>query len=190
MARRLRSQRLRQPGVFAISSYTETDKTAAALDLAFATLDRLHKDGLDATSLDSAKRYMLGQFPTTLETNGQLAGKLADLMLYDLGPDDVDGFASRVAAVDATVARATIDRSFPKSTDLAIVLIGDAAKIRDIRSALRPADRDEALGPDVLAGGCAVSNALSALLAGGTGLVGGHCLRALLDEPRYERISS
>jgi uncharacterized protein YbjT (DUF2867 family) len=33
-----------------------------------------------------------------------------------------------------------------------------------------------------------VSNALSALLAGGTGLVGGHCLRALLDEPRYERI--
>jgi hypothetical protein len=34
--------------------------------------------------------------------------------------------------VDATVARATIDRSFPKSTDLAIVLIGDAAKIRDV----------------------------------------------------------
>jgi zinc protease len=124
--------RLRQPGAFAISSYTETDKTAAALDLAFATLDRLHKDGLDATSLDSAKSYILGQFPTALETNGQLAGKLADLMLYDLGPDDVDGFASRVAAVDATVARATIDRSFPKSTDLAIVLIGDAAKIRDV----------------------------------------------------------
>jgi predicted Zn-dependent peptidase len=124
--------RLRQPGAFAISSYTETDKTAAALDLALATLDRLHKDGFDATSLDSAKSYMLGQFPTALETNGQLAGKLADLMLYDLGPDDVDGFASRVAAVDATVARATIDRSFPKSTDLAIVLIGDAAKIRDV----------------------------------------------------------
>ena len=33
-----------------------------------------------------------------------------------------------------------------------------------------------------------MSNALSALLAGSTGLVGGHCLRALLDEPRYERI--
>jgi len=33
-----------------------------------------------------------------------------------------------------------------------------------------------------------VSDMLSALLAGGTGLVGGHCLRALLDERRYERI--
>jgi len=124
--------RLRQPGTFAISSYTETDKTGAALDLALATLDRLHKDGVDATSIDSAKKYMLGQFPTTLETSGQLAGKLTDLMLYDLGPDDVDSFASRVAAVDATVARTTIDKSFPKSADLAIVLIGDAAKIRDV----------------------------------------------------------
>jgi uncharacterized protein YbjT (DUF2867 family) len=32
------------------------------------------------------------------------------------------------------------------------------------------------------------SPSLTALLAGATGLVGGHCLRALLAEPRYERV--
>jgi hypothetical protein len=46
----------------------------------------------------------------------------------------VDEFAARVARVDGTVARTTIDASFPASADLAMVLIGDAARIRnDVR---------------------------------------------------------
>jgi zinc protease len=122
--------RLSQPGSFAISSFTATETTVPAIDLALATLERLHREGLDAATLASAQSYMLGQFPPTIETNGALAGRLADLMLYGLGPEDVDEFASRVAAVDGAVVRSTIGRSFPATKDLAIVLIGDAARIR------------------------------------------------------------
>jgi predicted Zn-dependent peptidase len=122
--------RLAQPGAFSISSFTATPTAAQALDLALATLDRLHAKGLDGETLESSKAYLLGQFPPTIETNGALAGRLADLMLYGLGREDVDEFASRVAAVDATAARRTISRSFPESRDLAIVLVGDAASIR------------------------------------------------------------
>ncbi|HET9694941.1 MAG TPA: hypothetical protein VFP48_11195, partial [Steroidobacteraceae bacterium] len=50
---------------------------------------------------------------------------------YGLGPEDVEEYAQRVAAVDATAVRRTIEQAFPKPEDLAIVLIGDAAKIRD-----------------------------------------------------------
>ena len=53
------------------------------------------------------------------------------MVFYGLGPDDVDGYAARVQAVDAAGASATIAASFPESKDLAIVLIGDAAKIGD-----------------------------------------------------------
>jgi len=122
--------RLAQPGAFNITSFTATESTVQALDLALATLDRLHADGLDAATLESARTYLIGQFPPTIETNGALAGRLADLLLYDLGPDDVDGFAARVAAVDQTVAKRTIGQSFPVSRNLAIVLVGDAARIR------------------------------------------------------------
>jgi predicted Zn-dependent peptidase len=122
--------RLSQPGSFAISSFTATETTVPAIDLALATLERLHREGLDAATLASAQSYMLGQFPPTIETNGALAGRLADLMLYGLGPEDVDEFASRVAAVDGAVVRSTIGQSFPATKDLAIVLIGDAARIR------------------------------------------------------------
>jgi zinc protease len=119
-----------QPGSFSISSYTQTATTTQAIDLALATLDRLHRDGIEAEALASAKQYMLGQFPPTLETNGQIAGRLADLTFYGLGPEDVDQFADRVRAVDAAAVRRTIDKSLPASERLTMVVIGDAAKIR------------------------------------------------------------
>jgi predicted Zn-dependent peptidase len=122
--------RLSQPGAFRITSFTETAKTTEAIDLALATLDRLQGEGVDATALASAKTYMLGQFPPTIETNGQLAGRLADMVFHGLGTDDVDEFAARVSAVDGAAVRSAIEQSFPRSRDLAMVLIGDADAIR------------------------------------------------------------
>ncbi|HEX5650634.1 MAG TPA: insulinase family protein, partial [Steroidobacteraceae bacterium] len=120
-----------QPGAYGIASYTQTETTVQAIDLALATLERLRRDALDTETLASSKSYMLGQFPPTLETNGQLAARLADLLLYGLGPEDVDQYADRIAAADSTAVRDAIDKSFPNPNDLAIVLIGDASKIRD-----------------------------------------------------------
>jgi predicted Zn-dependent peptidase len=123
--------RLAEPGAFSITSFTATESTVQALDLALATLDRLHAEGMDAATLESARTYLLGQFPPTIETNGALAGRLTDLLLYGLGPDDVNEFAARVTAVDAAAAKRTVGQAFPQSRNLAIVLIGDAARIRE-----------------------------------------------------------
>jgi predicted Zn-dependent peptidase len=119
-----------QAAAFSISSYTETSKTVQAIDLALETLARLHRDGLSAEQLQSARSYLLGQFPPTLETNGQLAGRLADMLFYGLGPEDVNEYATRVAQVDEKAARSVIEQSFPQPENLTLVLIGDAAKIR------------------------------------------------------------
>ena len=120
-----------QPGSFRIASYTETGKTTQAIDMALDTLARLHKDGLDAGQLQSSQSYMLGQFPPSIETNGQIAARLADMLFHGLGPDDVNEYAARVTKVDAAAVRSAIEQSFPQPDDLVIVLIGDAAKIRD-----------------------------------------------------------
>jgi len=123
--------RLAEPGAFNITSFTATESTVQAIDLALATLDRLHAEGMDATTLESARTYLLGQFPPTIETNGALADRLTDLLMYGLGPDDVNEFAARVTAVDAAAAKRTVGQAFPQSRNLAIVLIGDAARIRE-----------------------------------------------------------
>jgi predicted Zn-dependent peptidase len=120
-----------QPGAFSIASYTETSKTTQAIDLALDTLARLHRDGLAADQLKSSQNYMLGQFPPTIETNGQIAARLAEMLFYGLGPEDVNEYAQRVSAVDVAAVRGTIERNFPQPDQLVLVLVGDAAKIRE-----------------------------------------------------------
>jgi len=120
-----------QPGSFRISSFTETSKTTQAIDMALDTLARLHKEGLDAGQLKSSQSYILGQFPPTIETNGQIAARLADMLFHGLGPEDVNEYAERVTKVDAAAVRTTIEQSFPQPDNVVLVLIGDATKIRD-----------------------------------------------------------
>ena len=123
--------RPRQPGAVEISSFTKTETTQAAIDLAIATLDRLHREGLDAATLQSAKHYIAGQYPPGLETAPQLANAIAWLALYGDGRDYIDGYLDQVAA--ATPAQVSAARAvFPASQDLVIVAIGDAARIREV----------------------------------------------------------
>ena len=45
----------KQPGAFAIFSYTKNESTVQAIDLALKVLDKLHRDGVSADELASAK---------------------------------------------------------------------------------------------------------------------------------------
>ena len=129
--------RPQQPGAAAISSFTKTETTKAAIDLAIATLDRLHKDGLDAATIASAKHYVAGQFAPDLETAPQLAGQLASMALYGDTRDAIDGYLGRIAAATPEQI-ATARAVFPDSKDLVIVAIGDAARIRDTMKGYGP----------------------------------------------------
>ena len=129
--------RSRMPGAATISSFTKTESTKAAIDLAIATLERLHKDGLDAATIASAKHYVAGQFAPDLETAPQLAGQLASMALYGDTRDAIDGYLGRIAA--ATPEQISTARAvFPDSKDLVIVAIGDAARIRDTMKGYGP----------------------------------------------------
>ncbi|HOU64856.1 MAG TPA: pitrilysin family protein, partial [Thermomonas sp.] len=130
-------ERASQPGPAVISSFTKTETTKAAIDLAIATLDRLHRDGLDAATIESAKRYVAGQYAPGLETAPQIAAQLVDMTLYGESREAVDGYLGKIAAATpAQIAEARM--VFPDSKDLAIVAIGDASKIRDWMKAYGP----------------------------------------------------
>ncbi|MFY0563689.1 M16 family metallopeptidase [Archangium lansingense] len=121
-----------QPGPFAISSYTKTESTGQALDMALDVLANYRQQGLDDATLASAKEYVLGQFPPTLETGQQIASKLSELAFYGLDSSDVDEFASKVSAADKARIQAAIQRVMPAQDDLTVVFIGKASAIRDV----------------------------------------------------------
>jgi predicted Zn-dependent peptidase len=124
--------RYRQGGVVAITSFTKTETTEEALNLALKTLADLRKRGLSAETLASVQTYVAGQFPPRLETGDQLAAKLTEIDFYGLDRSEVDDYLGRVAAATAAKVREVIDRVYPSPDRLTFVLIGKADAIRDV----------------------------------------------------------
>jgi zinc protease len=118
-------------GHWELSSFTQTATTIEAIDLALATLDKLHAGAIDAAMLASGKSYVQGQFPLALETADQWAQQLASLELYGLDRRYVDDYAAAIDALALDDARRVIGEVFPKSGELVIVVIGNAAAIRE-----------------------------------------------------------
>jgi len=136
------------PGEFSIRSFTQTDDTAKALDLALQTLESLKHDPLAPEMLESSRSYVLGQFPTRLETAAHWATALADLEFYGLGKDYIEGYGPALAKVDLAETAAVTADAFPRTQDLVIVLLGDAAKIREMAAKYGPVTEMKIAEPD------------------------------------------
>jgi zinc protease len=115
-------------GPFGIFSFTKNASTSQALDLALQVLQKLHKEGVTPEQLASAKSYIKGQFPPTLETSGQLARHIATDEFYGFDDSEVNQLEARIDAVTPETARQVIQRHFPLD-NLVFVLIGKASAI-------------------------------------------------------------
>jgi zinc protease len=126
-----RFDRMAEGGSWELGSFTRTEKTIEAIDLAFATLDKLHSGSIDAAQLESAKSYVLGQYPLGLETGSQWAYQLATLEFYGLDRSYIDDYGNKLAAVSLGDAKRVINEVIPTSQQLVLVVIGKADAIRD-----------------------------------------------------------
>ncbi len=120
-----------QPGSVAISSFTETGTTVEAIDMALGILGQLHDTGLSEEMIGSARNYVLGQYPTRLETAAQLAVQYAILEVYDLGTDYVNAYGEALAGVTTDSIATVVREVYPARDDLVFVVLGDAEQIRD-----------------------------------------------------------
>jgi|HubBroStandDraft_6_1064221.scaffolds.fasta_scaffold56350_2 zinc protease len=116
------------PGSFEIASFTKNETTTPAIDLALQILEKLHKNGVTEEQLKSAKSYIKGQFPPTIETSGQLVRRIVVNEFYGLGDDEVNQLEARIDAVTVAMAKQTIEKHFPVD-NLIFVLIGKASAI-------------------------------------------------------------
>ena len=122
-------QEYRTPGAFTMSTFTRNATTGPAIDKTLEVLDRLHTHPLTDADLTSARNYLRGTFPPTLETSPALAGRLAF--------DEVEGisrtqFNAALAAEQATTladANRIIDKDFPTHDNYVLVMVGKASEI-------------------------------------------------------------
>jgi zinc protease len=116
------------PGPFGIYSYTQNESTAQAIDMALQVLQKLHKQGITAEELASAKSYIKGQFPPSIETSRQLAQIIAINEFYGLDDSEINDLEKRLDAVTPAIAQQVIQKHFP-SENLVFTLIGKSSDI-------------------------------------------------------------
>jgi predicted Zn-dependent peptidase len=131
-------QQYSKPGSVTIQSFAEASNTIEAIDMATGLLDRLHRQGVNDEMIASARNYIMGQFPPTLETASSLASMVAWLELHGLDRSYIDDYGEALDAVTPVSVHNAISEVYPGADDLVFVLIGDAAKIRDAVSKYGP----------------------------------------------------
>ena len=124
-----RFDQYRTPGPFIMATYTRNQTTEPAIDKTFEVLDTLHKHPFTDADLVSAKNYIRGTFPPSLETSPALAGTLAKNEIEGISREK---FNAELAAEQATTlveANRVIDKDFPTKDNYVLVIVGKASEI-------------------------------------------------------------
>ncbi len=127
----------RVAGPFSISTYTKNATTEKAMDMALDVLKQLHEKGITAEQLASAKSYLKGQYPRSMETSDALARMIAQLEVYGLDASDVNDFYAKVDAVTLADAQRIIQKYYPLD-NLVFVVIGKASEIGPVMKKYAP----------------------------------------------------
>ena len=125
----------REAGPFTISTAVGTEVTADAVREAMMETERLVREGPTAEEVEATRDYIAGIFPLELETTGQIASKIAGIILYGLPDDYYATYRDHVRSVTPSeVAEAS--RRHVRPEELITVIVGDADQIHEPLSAL------------------------------------------------------
>ncbi len=117
-------------GTFLVSTFTGSENTAKAIDLALQVMNRLHTTGITEKVLNSAKSYIKGQFPPDYETSGALANLLTSMFYYVFDDSYINNFEKKVDGMTVTRANEIAKKYFPKD-NLQFVIVGKTSEIKD-----------------------------------------------------------
>jgi zinc protease len=114
-----------------------TEVVDSALAEMLHQIDRMRTELVPDSELANTKGFLVGSFPLTIETPGQIASAVANARLLGLGADYVRLYRERLAAVTPARARAAAARTYHRSA-LSIVVVGDGEKLYDRLTAIAP----------------------------------------------------
>jgi zinc protease len=114
-----------------------TAVTDSALVEVLHQVDRIRAEVMPDSELAGAKGFLVGSFPLTIETPGQIARVVTTARLLGLGPDYLRRYRDRLAGVSAVRARAAARHTYRRDA-LTIVVVGDAKEIYDKLKAIAP----------------------------------------------------
>lgn len=128
---------LKAGGVFALSTFTQTEKTREILDVSLGEVAKVRDAGITGAELKKAQRYLAGLYPLRTETNESVAAVIADIRFNGLGDDWVEKFRDRLHAVKPKQTAEVAGKYLFAKPPL-IVLLGKASEVKKQLKGLGP----------------------------------------------------
>ena len=119
----------RGAGPWCVSTAVGTDVTADAVHEAVTEITTLVAEGPTEEEIDAARDYLAGVFPLQLETTGQIAARIAELLIYELPDDYYAGYRDRIRSVTLEEAHEAA-RHCIRPDEMTVVVGGDAKEIQ------------------------------------------------------------
>ncbi len=119
----------RDAGPWTISTAVGTEVTADAVREAMGEVVGLLSDGPTEEEVEASRDYMAGVFPLRLETTGQIASRIAELLIYDLPEDYHATYRDRIREVTRDQALDAARRCI-RPDEITVVVGGDAKVVR------------------------------------------------------------
>jgi zinc protease len=118
-----------QAGPFGASMAVATDVTAPAVKEALAEITGLIRSGPTQEEVTQARDFIAGIFPLRLETPGQVAARIAELIIFGLDDEFFSTYRDRIREVSV---QDTLDvgQAVLRPDELMVVVVGDGEQVR------------------------------------------------------------
>jgi zinc protease len=130
---------LPMPGPFSAGAAVQTNVTGPALREFMNELRAIREQPITEEEVALSRNFLASRFPGSFQSVSDIAGQLADLVMYDLPSSYFDDYVDNVMAV----TRADVERVAREHVDpdhMAIIIVGD-------RSVIEAQVREQDLGP-------------------------------------------
>jgi zinc protease len=117
---------LKESGDFVAETNTRSDATGEVLRLIVDEFWRLQRERVSEAELASAKAYLTGSFPLTIETPDSIALQVLNAMFYGLPLEQLQTFRERVNRVTVDDIE-RVARFYLKPDAVSVVLVGNAS---------------------------------------------------------------
>ena len=117
-------------GVFLAEASCRTEVSDSALTAIIDNINRMESQTVTDAELEGAKSYIVGNFPTTIETPSQIAAQIGQVKLLGLDKTYLENYRKEVSKVTKESVQAAMKKHV-QPDKMAIVLVGDAGAIKD-----------------------------------------------------------
>ena len=117
-----------QPGPFQVSTAVGNEVTAPAVREILSELESLVVDGAKREEVDAARDYAAGVFGLHLETAGQIASRLNQIVVYGLPDDYYHLHRDNIRAVSTEQVTSAVKEHI-RPEEVQVIIVGDAERI-------------------------------------------------------------